>query len=119
MRFFFSLAVLLFAFSALSAPLREFQASNLAWSLPSGARIEGSTLAVEIREGDSTNAVHCEAPLDLSGLLGDGLGLVMTIRLRAEGVTKPEHEWNGVKFMLRYEDADTGMNRLPDPSRIP
>ena len=86
------------------------------WSLPSGARIEGSTLFVEIREGDSTNAVHCEAPLDLSGLLGDGLGLVMTIRLRAEGVTKPEHEWNGVKFMLRYEDADTGKTHFPGAS---
>ena len=116
MRFFLPLAVLLFAFSALSAPLREFQASNLAWSLPSGARIEGSTLFVEIKEGDSTNAVHCEAPLDLSGLLGDGLGLVMTIRLRAEGVTKPEHEWNGVKFMLRYEDADTGKTHFPGAS---
>ena len=87
-----------------------------AWSLPPGAHIEDSTLIVEIKPDSQTNAVHCEAPLDLSGLLGDGRGLVLTVRLRAEGVTKPAHEWNGVKFMLRYEDADTGKTHYPGAS---
>ena len=89
---------------------------NLTWSLPPGARIEGSSLICELPPGSQTNAVHCEAPLDLSGFLGDGLGLVLTIRLRADGVTKPAHEWNGVKFMLRYEDADTGKTHFPGAS---
>ncbi|MBR3086249.1 MAG: cellulase family glycosylhydrolase [Kiritimatiellae bacterium] len=86
------------------------------FTLPPGARIEGRTLIAEIAPGSATNAVHCEAPLDLSCLLGDGLGLVLTVRVRAEGVTKPAHEWNGVKFMLRYEDADTGKTHYPGAS---
>ena len=86
------------------------------WSLPPGARIEGSTLIVEIKPDSQTNAVHCEAPLDLTGLLDDGCGLLLTIRLRADGVTKPAHEWNGIKFMLRYEDADTGKTHYPGAS---
>ena len=89
---------------------------NGSWSLPPGARIEGDSLIVELAPGSPTNAVHCEVPLDLSGLLDDGLGLVLTIRLRAEGVTKPAHEWNGVKFMLRYVDADTGKTHYPGAS---
>ncbi|MBR4612081.1 MAG: hypothetical protein IKO40_05130 [Kiritimatiellae bacterium] len=89
---------------------------NLTWSLPPGARIEGGSLICELQPGSQTNAVHCEAPLDLSGFLGDGLGLVLTIRLSADGVTKPAHEWNGVKFMLRYEDADTGKTHFPGAS---
>ena len=91
--------------------------ASLDWHLPPhGARIEGSTLIAELAPGDPTNAVHCEAPLDLSGLLGDGRGLVLSIRLRADGVTKPAHEWNGVKFMLRYQDADTGRTHFPGAS---
>ena len=96
-----------------AAPLR-LRVENI--TLPPGARIEGRTLIAEIAPGSATNAVHCEAPLDLSGLLGDGLGLVLTIRVRAEGVTKPAHEWNGVKFMLRYDDADTGKTHYPGAS---
>ena len=91
-------------------------AISLDWSLPLGARIEGSTLIAELAPGSPTNAVHCEAPLDLSGLLGDNRGLILTIRLRAKGVTKPAHEWNGVKFMLRYEDAGTGKTHYPGAS---
>ena len=102
--------------SAFSAPLRS-GVDQAAWHLPPhGARIEGSTLVVELAPGDPTNAVHCEAPLNLSGLLGDGRGLILSIRLRADGVTKPAHEWNGVKFMLRYEDADTGKTHFPGAS---
>ena len=97
---------------------RESQGNlgNLSWSLPPGARIEGTTLIAELSPGSPTNAVHCEAPLDLSGLFGDNRGLVLTVRVRAEGVTKPAHEWNGVKFMLRYEDADTGRTHYPGAS---
>ncbi len=91
-----------------------FVADN--FTLPPGARIEGRTLIAEIAPGSATNAVHCEAPLDLSCLLGDGLGLVLTIRVRAEGVTKPAHDWNGVKFMLRYESAETGKTHYPGAS---
>ena len=97
---------------------RELPANleNLSWNLPPGTRIEGTTLIAELSPGSPTNAVHCEAPLDLSGLFGDNRGLVLTVRVRAEGVTKPAHDWNGVKFMLRYEDADTGRTHYPGAS---
>ena len=113
MRFTSAIAALALAALAASGDVLE----NLVWTLPpKGARIEGSTLVAEIKEGAPTNAVHCEAPLDLSGLLGDGRGLVLTIRLRAESVTKPAHSWNGIKFMLRYEDSDTGKTHYPGAS---
>ena len=103
--------------SSRSTRLKHIAPTNLAWVLPPKvARIEGSTLVVGLSPGDQTNTVHCEAPLDLSGLLDDGTGLIMTIRVRAEGVTKPAHSWNGVKFMLRYEDADTGKTHYPGAS---
>ena len=97
---------------------RELPANleNLSWTLPPGARIEGTTLIAELAPGSPTNAVHCEAPLDLSGLFADNRGLVLTVRVRAEGVTKPAHDWNGVKFMLRYLDADTGRTHYPGAS---
>ena len=97
---------------------RDFPANleNLSWTLPPGARIEGTTLIAELSPGSPTNSVHCEAPLDLAGLFADNRGLVLTVRVRAEGVTKPAHDWNGVKFMLRYEDAGTGRTHYPGAS---
>ena len=103
--------------SSRSTRLKHIAPTNLVWVLPPKvARIEGSTLIVGLSPGDPTNTVHCEAPLDLSGLLDDGTGLILTIRVRAEDVTKPAHSWNGVKFMLRYEDADTGKTHYPGAS---
>ncbi len=103
--------------SKTSSALLRLCVEKNAWILPPNvARIAGSTLVVGLSPGAPTNAVHCEAPLDLAGLLGDGTGLILTIRVRAEGVTKPAHSWNGVKFMLRYEDADTGKTHYPGAS---
>ena len=99
-----------------AGPAPPIRPDRLDWTLPPGASIEGSTLLVEIPAGAPSDTVHCEAPFDLAGLLDDGTGLVLAIRVRAEGVTKPAHDWNGVKFMLRYEDAETGKTHYPGAS---
>ena len=99
---------LLIAATATAEPLR-----NLDWTLPEGARIEGSTLIAETPAGTSPRTIHCEAPLDLSSHLVDGLDVVISVRVRARDVTKPDARWNGVKAMLRYAEAETGILRWP------
>jgi len=85
---------------------------GLSWSLSKGAAISGSTLTAEIAEAGRPQCAG-KAAVDLSGLLGEGLGLVFTVRVRATEVTKPDRPWNGVKFMLSYKDADTGKMHHP------
>lgn len=85
---------------------------GLSWNLSKGAAISGSTLTAEIAEAGGPQCAG-KAAVDLSGLIGEGLGLVFTVRVRAAGVTKPDHPWNGVKFMLSYKDASTGAMRHP------
>ncbi len=85
---------------------------GLSWSLSKGAAISGSTLTAEIAQAGGPQCA-AKAAVDLSGMLGDGLGLVFTVRVRATGVTKPDRPWNGVKFMLSYRDADSGKTHHP------
>ena len=85
---------------------------GLSWNLSKGAAISGSTLTAEIKEAGGPQCAG-KAEVDLSGMLGEGLGLVFTVRVRATGVTKPNRPWNGVKFMLSYKDADTGKMHHP------
>ena len=91
--------------------------ANLAWNLPPTARIEGETLAVEVPPGDGNVRAeayaHCTAELDLSEILDAGLGAAVSVRVRAVGVSEPDAPWNGVKFMLRYVEEDTGETRWP------
>ena len=85
---------------------------GLSWSLTKGAAISGSTLTAEIAQAGGPQCA-AKAAVDLSGMLGDGLGLVFTVRVKATGVTKPDRPWNGVKFMVSYKDADTGKMHHP------
>ena len=85
---------------------------GLSWNMSKGAEISGSTLTAEIKEAGGPQCAG-KAEVDLSGMLGEGLGLVFTVRVRATGVTKPNRPWNGVKFMLSYKDADTGKMHHP------
>ena len=100
--------VCLIAVTAAAEPLR-----NLDWTLPEGARIEGSTLIAETPADSKPRTIHCEAPLDLSSHLVDGSDVVISVRVRARDVTKPDARWNGVKAMLRYAEAETGILRWP------
>ena len=110
---FVSSAMIAEGISAASpAPLRD-----LAWRLPQCARVDGSILVVDVPAGDPERNVekhaHCEADLDLSEILGSGEGVAVSVRVRANGVTKPDAPWNGVKFMLRYVEEETGETKWP------
>ncbi len=90
----------------------------LKWKLPPCARMEGDVLVVEVAPETAGNigesGAHCEAVVDLSEALKDGMGAVLSVRVRASDVTKPDFPWNGVKAMLRYVSADDGSYRWPD-----
>ena len=101
-----NMALVLCALAAIAAKAAPVQ--GLSWSDGSSyIEIGGSTLTVT-RDNAASGAILSKATVDLSGLLGDGLGLVMTMRVRAEGVTEPTSSSGGVKFMLAYRDADDG-----------
>ena len=101
-----TMAVVLSALAELAAMAEPVQ--GLSWSDGSSyIEIGGSTLTVT-RDNAASGAILSKASVDLSGLLDDGLGLVMTMRVRAEGVTEPASPSGGVKFMLAYRDADDG-----------
>ena len=108
-----SLCLLLASAAAASAaPL-----TNLVWTLPSTARIEGDVLVVDVPPGDPETGAeahaHCRAELDLSDILGEGNGAAVSVRLRARDVTKPDAPWNGVKAMLHYVEGGTGEKQWP------
>ena len=100
------------AAAASAAPL-----TNLVWTLPSTARIEGDVLVVDVPPGDPETGAeahaHCRAELDLSDILGEGNGAAVSVRLRARDVTKPDAPWNGVKAMLHYVEEGTGEKQWP------
>ncbi|MBR1609298.1 MAG: cellulase family glycosylhydrolase [Kiritimatiellae bacterium] len=103
-----SIALLLCSIGA-AATMRAAPMEGLSWSDGSDyITISGSTLTIT-RDAAATGAILSKAALDLTGLTGEGLGLLMTIRVRAEGVTEPASSaTGGVKFMLAYRDSDDG-----------
>ena len=108
-----SLCILLAAAAvAPAAPL-----TNLDWKLPSTARIEGDILVVDVPPGDPETGAethaHCSVDVDLGDILGGGNGAAVSVRLRARDITKPDASWNGVKFMLRYVEEETGETKWP------
>ena len=106
------LLALFFAAAAHAVPL-----TNLVWTLPPCARMEGDVLVVEVPPSDPGSGAetyaHCRAELDLSGMLEDGGGAAVSVRVRASGVTRPDAPWNGVKAMLPYVEEGTGEKRWP------
>ncbi|MBR3085194.1 MAG: cellulase family glycosylhydrolase [Kiritimatiellae bacterium] len=78
-----------------------------AWSLPSGARIDGDTLVVDIPHGAADRRdARASAKIDCAGAIADFRSVVASVRVRAEDVSEPDHPWNGVKVQLRYTDLD-------------
>ena len=108
----FSKTVMAMAAAFVPAVAPAASLEGLSWSLSKGAAVSGSTLTAEIAEAGGPQCAG-KAAVDLSGLLGEGQGLVFTVRVRATKVTKPDHPWNGVKFMLSYKDATTGTMHHP------
>jgi hypothetical protein len=80
---------------------------NLAWTLPIGTCIEGDRLVAEIA-ADATDRrdVRARAEIDCGEALAAMQGVAVTVRVRASGVTEPDHPWNGVKVQLRYTDKE-------------
>ncbi len=79
----------------------------LSWNLPSGTRIEDGVLVAEIAPGATGRYdARASAEIAVSDALAGLRSVVVSVRLRAEGVTEPDHPWNGVKVQLRYTDLD-------------
>ncbi|MBR1837356.1 MAG: cellulase family glycosylhydrolase [Kiritimatiellae bacterium] len=100
-----------------AVPLQE-----LKWKLPECARLDGSTLVVDVAKDDKgrneEKHAHCEAEVDLADALAATKAIALSVRVRAENVTQPDRTWNGVKVMLRYEADDDGRTCWPG-ARLP
>ena len=101
-----SVTLILCAIGA-AATLRAAPMEGLSWSDGSDYIERSDSTLTVTRDAAATGAILSKAALDLTGLTGEGLGLLMTIRVRAEGVTEPASSaTGGVKFMLAYRDSD-------------
>ncbi len=92
-------AAVLAATSAFSA---SFAATNLVWSLPQGARIEGDRLIAEIPAEDGPRSIWCGAKISVAEALDKMQCVSAYVRYRAENVSEPLHPWNGVKVQFVY-----------------
>ena len=102
----------LFAIAAAMA-FAPYAISAAEWRLPPCARIEGDMLVVDVPPGDpgrfDEGYAHCELDVDLSPYFENGRGAVARVRVRARDISKPDRNWNGVKFMFRYVSEDGRM----------
>ena len=98
----FLLAALAAAETAGAEPLR-----GLDWRLPEkGARIEGSTLVVDVPPEGGRAMVCASARIDVSRAFREFGVAILGVRFRATDVSEPDARWNGVKVMISYVDAD-------------
>ena len=95
-------AALAAAQTTVAEPLR-----NLDWRMPEKwARIEGSTLVVDVPPDAGRPMVCATARIDVSRAFREFGVAILGVRFRATGVTEPDARWNGVKVMYSYVDAD-------------
>lgn len=79
-----------------------------AWSPGRYGTIRDGILRIAVPPGPDQSAMNCsEAEIDLAPYRGKGV-FTFSIRLRADGVSKPRRNWNGVKFMFRFRDKSGG-----------
>ena len=109
--------VLALAMTALSVSGGDAPAMRPSFTLAPGTRIAGGRLVAEIpTDITGRRDCRCEAPLDLSPWLGGPDGVLVSILVRAAGVSEPDKPWNGVKAQLRCIDAENGRTRWIDAS---
>ena len=86
------------------------------WTLPAGTAWveEAGRAALEAAVPDDRQTkgrVTAELPFDLSSYRGCPMRL--TVQCRAEKVSRPPEEWNGIKFMLHYKKDGRPVWRSP------
>ena len=73
---------------------------GLDWRLPEKwARMEGSTLIVDVPPDAGRPMVCATARIDVSRAFREFGVAIIGVRFRATGVTEPDASWNGVKVM--------------------
>ena len=86
--------------------------TNLSWSLSRFARIEGKFLVVDVPPEKAREGGRGVAYVDLSKF--DGKCIKAEIVARGENISKPRDSWNGLKFMVHYKDAESGIDYWPN-----
>lgn len=82
---------------------------ELKWNPGPYGTLKDNILRVTVPAGPAQANMNCaEAKIDLIPFRDKGL-FTFSIRLRADGVSKPRQKWNGVKFMLHFKD-ESGKN---------
>ena len=94
-----------------SAFFASFAATNLAWSLPAGARIEGDRLIAEISAEEGPRNIWCAAKIPVAEALVAMKCVTAHVRYRAENVSEPKEAWQGVKVQFMF-DQPSGDGRI-------
>ncbi len=97
------------ALAALAAAgmVRGESLRGIDWRLPEKwARIEGSTLVVDVPPDAGRPMVCATTRIDVSRAFREFGVAILGVRFRATGVTEPDARWNGVKVMISYVDAE-------------
>ena len=99
---------------SLALPLCGAYGQGLDWHFMKGASRHGDIVTVvvpEAREDASPGTANAYAFPDLSPFAGTGF--TVTVRARAEHLSKPAAPHLGFKFMVHYRDPDTGADAWP------
>ena len=80
------------------------------WKPGSNCRIDGNVLTVDLPAGRPGYAA-AKAKVDLSKY--DGKSIFATIRARGKALVCKGEKWEGMKFMLHYKEAKTGVDNWP------
>lgn len=78
------------------------------------ARQEGERLVIDVPAGQDGKTVGAAIPI--AGF--NGKGFRARIRCRGTDVSRPAKDWNGLKFMFRWVDADGKVHYPNTPSRL-
>ena len=84
-------------------------------TLPAGAWCDGRTLKVT-GSPDAAGGRFAQLPIDLADYAGAEVRF--SIRAKGRAVSKPAKHWKGVKFMLKFRDAEFGDFLYPQ-ARMP
>lgn len=99
------------SFVLCSVAVAAFSASALEWKLGAYASRQGDIVTVDIPAANKPTSGNVQAYYDLKQF--DGKPFVATIRARGFRLSKPPERWLGFKFMMAYQDQETGQTHWP------
>ena len=95
---------------------RDEEDCGSALALSPACRLDGRLLAVTVPEGGESGMHAAHMTVKLADFADTGLDAMVLVR--GEDVSVPADDWNGVKFMMHFKRASSGVERWPG-ARLP